>query len=106
MKTKTALLAKTLFVVLPLCAVAPVAAAQEVVTEVPPPVPPPTYVATVAPVYYNGAAMYWYMNHWYWRGPGGAWRYYRVEPRFLHDRRMHAPPVRHVEEHHEGGHRR
>jgi hypothetical protein len=55
--------------------------------------------------------MYWYLNHWYWRAPGGAWSYYRVEPRFLHDERMRGRPFRHFEEHrfgggHFGGHHR
>jgi hypothetical protein len=98
MKAKANLLAKAFIVALPLCAVAKIAAAQELV-EPPPPAPPSTYVATVPPAYYNGVPMYWYLNHWYWRGPGGAWSYYRVEPPFLRDHRMRAPLVRHFEEH-------
>jgi hypothetical protein len=111
MKPRTNLLAKAFIVALPLCAVAKIAAAQEQMVEPPPPAPPPTYVATVAPVYYNGVPMYWYLNHWYWLAPGGAWSYYRVEPRFLHDERMRGRPFRHFEEHrfgggHFGGHHR
>ena len=96
MNAKVISSARALIVVLPLCAFTRVAAAQEP----PPPPPPPTYVATAEPVYFNGQATYWYMNHWYWREPSGRWFYYRHEPSALRERRMHGPPVRHFEEHH------
>ena len=66
--------------------------------EGPPPFPPATYVATVEPVYYQGAPMYWYNNYWYWRDARAQWHYYQREPQFLHERRMHAPPARYVHE--------
>ena len=66
--------------------------------EGPPPFPPATYVATVEPVYYQGAPMYWYNNYWYWRDAHAQWHYYQREPQFLHERRMHAPPARYVHE--------
>jgi hypothetical protein len=44
-----------------LCA-SPQAAAQEVVVS-----PDDAYIATAEPVYYNGAAHYWYRDRWYYR---------------------------------------
>ncbi len=54
-----------------------------------PPAPPDAYIATVQPEYYEGRPVYWYNGSWYYRGPGGAWGYYRTEPAFLRDRRGH-----------------
>jgi hypothetical protein len=104
MKPKSALFASAILLVvaLPVCTVAGVAAAQDMA----PPAPPATYVATVAPVYYGGQPMYWYLNHWYWRAPNGAWSYYRQEPAFLHEHRMRMQPVRHIQEFRGGGRRR
>jgi hypothetical protein len=106
---KTTIFAKALFVALPMCAfigvagIASDASAQvDVQLQVAP--PPPTFVATVEPVYYNGQPAYWYRNHWYWRDGGGHWSYYRQEPGFLHDHRMHGEPARHIDEH-RGGYR-
>jgi hypothetical protein len=48
--------------------------------------PPPQYVASNAPVYYEGRPAYWYGNRWYYRD-GGRWGYYRSEPRYLHEYR-------------------
>jgi hypothetical protein len=112
-QTKTSLLAKTLILAaLPACALLGVGgiAAAQVEVQVGFAPPPPTYVATAEPVYYNGQPAYWYQNHWYWRDGGGRWSYYREEPAFLRDHRMHREPVRHMEEHrgheeHRGGRR-
>jgi hypothetical protein len=49
--------------------------------------PAPAYVATVAPVYYEGRPAYWYGNRWYFRDGGGRWGYYRSEPRYLYQYR-------------------
>ncbi len=92
--TKIVRLALPIAAVVGVLGVAGIAAAQDV----PPPPPPPTFVATVDPVYYNGQPTYWYQNHWYWRDAGGRWSYYRDEPGFLRDHRMH-PPERHYDEH-------
>jgi hypothetical protein len=48
--------------------------------------PPAAYVASYAPIYYNGYAHYFYNNHWYYRDHG-AWRGYDHEPAFLWGRR-------------------
>ncbi len=55
--------------------------------------PPPEYIATVAPVYFEGRAAYWYGNRWYYRD-GGAWRWYDNEPGYLRDWRVRRAPVR------------
>jgi hypothetical protein len=60
--------------------------------------PPAAYIATAAPVYFEGRPAYWYGNRWYYRD-GGAWRYYHDEPRFLHDYRYHHEFARHFYEH-------
>jgi len=52
--------------------------------------PPPGYVATAAPIYYEGRPVYWYGNRWYYRN-GGGWGYYRSEPPYLSARRGYAP---------------
>lgn len=36
---------------------------------------------------YEGRTVYWVHDRWYYRD-GGRWRYYRVEPRELHRRRV------------------
>jgi hypothetical protein len=51
--------------------------------------PPPAFVATAAPVYYEGRPVYWYGNRWYYRN-GGGWGYYRREPAYLAGRRGYA----------------
>jgi hypothetical protein len=58
--------------------------------------PPPEFVATTEPVYYEGHAAYWYVDHWVWRDEHGAWQRYDHEPAFLADRRAHwgAGPAR------------
>jgi hypothetical protein len=48
--------------------------------------PPQAFVATTAPVYYQGRPAYWYNERWYYR-TGGGWGYYRVEPGYLNRRR-------------------
>jgi hypothetical protein len=50
--------------------------------------PPAAYIATTAPVYYQGHASYWYGNRWYYRN-GAGWGSYDREPSFLRGR--HAP---------------
>jgi|HubBroStandDraft_6_1064221.scaffolds.fasta_scaffold1059647_1 hypothetical protein len=69
-----------------LCA-SPQAAAQEVVVS-----PDDAYIATAEPVYYNGAAHYWYRDRWYYRN-GRSWAWYHGgEPGYLHDYRFRAWP--------------
>ncbi len=50
--------------------------------------PPAAYIATTAPVYYEGRPAYWYRNRWYYRD-GRAWRYYHNEPAHLRYHRGH-----------------
>ena len=50
--------------------------------------PSDEYIATVAPVYYEGRPVYYYNNYWYYRDHG-RWRYYRTEPGYLRDHRAH-----------------
>jgi hypothetical protein len=52
-----------------------------------PPPPPPEFVASAAPVDYEGHATYWYSDHWYYRDTNGGWNYYHDEPPALHERR-------------------
>ena len=59
--------------------------------------PPPAYIATFAPVYFEGRPAYWYHNRWYYRD-GRAWRFYHDEPRYLHDWRDHHEFERHYYE--------
>jgi hypothetical protein len=76
------------------------ASAQEVVVQ-----PDAAYIATAEPVYYNGAAHYWYRNHWYYRN-GGTWAGYRGgEPGYLHDYRFRTWPggVYHAGYHYNAG---
>jgi len=56
--------------------------------------PPAEYVATVAPVYYEGHAAYWYQSRWYYRD-GRSWRTYDDEPRYLREYRGRREPERH-----------
>ena len=62
-------------------AVAPPAVGAEVAVY-----PPDAYIATAAPVYYEGRPAYWYGGRWYYRD-GGRWGYYRNEPSYLYSRR-------------------
>jgi hypothetical protein len=55
--------------------------------------PPDAYIATTAPVYYDGYPTYWYHGRWFYRN-GGGWAHYDHEPRALYGRRIAAPPVR------------
>ena len=48
--------------------------------------PPDAYVASYAPIYYNGFAHYWWHTHWYYRDHG-AWHWWTTEPVFLHQHR-------------------
>ncbi len=57
--------------------------------------PPPEVIATLAPVYFEGHAAYWYHDRWHYRDARGAWGYYRSEPTVLHDRRFSHPAERH-----------
>ncbi len=56
--------------------------------------PPPEFVATVEPVYYEGHAVYWYHDHWYYRH-GRGWRLYEQEPVYLREHRTRHETVRH-----------
>ncbi len=67
--------------------------------------PPPAFVATAAPVYYEGHPAYWYNNHWYYRDARGGWGYYHDEPAFLHDHRGGGYGRYHYEGHERGWHR-
>jgi hypothetical protein len=106
---RTILSKKSLATVLGLAAAAALAgpAAAQPLPPAPPvilppiiPAPPAVFVATTAPVYYEGHASYWYRDRWVWREPHG-WHAYEREPVFLHEHRMHAPPPRHYHyEHH------
>jgi hypothetical protein len=60
--------------------------------------PPAEVVATLVPVYHEGHAAYWYNGYWHYRDTHGAWAYYRTEPAFLRDHRLHHP----TEYHHYG----
>ena len=55
--------------------------------------PPPGYLASTAPVYYEGRPAWFYNDRWYFRnGPG--WSYYRSEPRYLYNSRVvYGPPA-------------
>jgi len=67
--------------------------------------PDDAYIASAEPVYYNGAAHYWYCDRWYYRN-GGQWAWYHDgEPRWLHDYRYRAWPggVYHPRYHYAGG---
>jgi hypothetical protein len=68
--------------------------------------PPAWFIATAAPVYFEGHAAYWYGNRWYYRD-GAAWRYYDREPDHLRDYRGHHEPGRQFYGRaHGGGYRR
>ena len=56
--------------------------------------PPDAYVATSAPVYYEGHPAYWWGNRWYFRD-GARWHAYREEPAHLREYRARTGPVRH-----------
>ncbi len=61
---------------------------------------PPAVIATQTPVYYEGRPAYWYGNRWYYRDAQRHWGYYRNEPPYLRDHRMHhPPPVRYYDHH-------
>jgi hypothetical protein len=79
----------SLGVVAGLSLIAPLdASAQEVVVTY----PGDAYIATAEPVYYNGAAHYWYRDRWYYRdGRNWAW-YHGGEPGYLHDYRVRRWP--------------
>jgi hypothetical protein len=84
---------------------APLGAQAQVEVEV---YPPAAYVATAAPVYYEGRPHYWYGGRWYYR-EARAWRSYREEPGWLRERREHEhwEPQRHYYGRaHWGGYRR
>jgi hypothetical protein len=82
--------------------VAAPAQAQDVVEEY----PPAEFIATATPVYHEGRPAYYYHNRWHYRY-NGAWRYYREEPVFLRDWRVHRAPVRaYYGRAHFGGYRR
>jgi hypothetical protein len=55
--------------------------------------PPAAYIATSQPEYFEGRPVYWYNDNWYYRDHG-RWSYYRREPVYLRDRRVHWAPQR------------
>ena len=50
--------------------------------------PAPPNIETYPSVVYEGHPTYFYNNRWYYRGGGGAWVNYRVEPPELQRRRV------------------
>jgi hypothetical protein len=68
---------------LALCVNGSPARAQEVVVG-----PPPDVLATLTPVYYNGAPSYWWGGRWYFRD-GYGWHFHHDEPAYLRDWRGH-----------------
>jgi hypothetical protein len=56
--------------------------------------PPPEVIATLAPVYHEGRAVYWYNGYWHYR-EGGRWAYYHEEPVFLREHRYGHPAYWH-----------
>jgi hypothetical protein len=84
---------------------APLGAQAQVEVEI---YPPAAYVATAAPVYFEGRPVYWYGGRWFYRD-GRAWRSYHEEPGWLRERREHEhwEPARHYYGRaHGGGYRR
>ena len=69
-----------------LTAVAATGCGGEVAVAEPAYYPPAAYVASTAPVYYEGRPAYFYGDRWYYRD-GGGWGYYRNEPEYLRGRR-------------------
>jgi hypothetical protein len=53
---------------------------------------PVEVVSTLTPVYHEGHAVYYWHNHWHYRGATG-WGYY-THPGFLHEH-LHYVPVYH-----------
>jgi hypothetical protein len=56
--------------------------------------PPPEFIATTAPVYFEGHPTYWFNGYWHYRDPRGQWLFYRQEPPVLASRRVQRPPQR------------
>lgn len=54
--------------------------------------PSDAYIATTAPVYFEGRPMYWYGNRWSYR-EGGRWNHYDREPAGLYQRIRCIDPV-------------
>jgi hypothetical protein len=65
--------------------------------------PPPEVITTLAPVYFEGHAAYWWHNRWHYRDAHGAWGRYQAEPQYLRDHRFQHPAERHY---YAGGHER
>jgi len=93
MNRPVAIFSKLVFACVAAVAVAGVAGCSDEVTVQPAvaPVaveayPSDAYIATAAPVYYEGVPSYYYGGRWYYRN-GGAWAYYRSEPAYLASRR-------------------
>jgi hypothetical protein len=55
--------------------------------------PPVEVIATLTPVYHEGHAVYWWNNHWHYRGPTG-WGYY-THPGFLREHAHYVPVYHH-----------
>jgi hypothetical protein len=85
------------------CLSSSVGTAQEVVVY-----PPDEFVATTAPVYFEGRPAYWWRGRWYYRDHA-SWGYYHDEPRYLHDWRgghREGPARQFYGRDHGGGYRR
>ena len=89
MNRTQSILSKAFIAALPLGAALVLAAPGEARAQyIAPPPPPSAYIATAQPEYYEGRAVYFYNNNWYYRDAHG-WNYYHTEPAYLHDRRAH-----------------
>src|ERR1700691_2610576 len=94
MNRPLAVVSKLVLACLAVVAVASLSGCAEEVAVAPPPqpavavgiYPPDAYIATAAPVYYNGVPSYYYGGRWYYRN-AGAWAYYGAEPAYLASRR-------------------
>lgn len=53
--------------------------------------PPVEVIATLAPIYHEGHATYWYNGYWHYRDTHGGWLYYHEEPVYLREWRSHHP---------------
>ena len=92
MNRTQSIVAKALFLAMPLGVVVVAATPGDAEAQyIAPPAPPDDYIATTPPEYFEGRPVYYYRNSWYYRDQRGAWNYYRSEPPYLRDRRAHWP---------------
>jgi hypothetical protein len=95
---RTRLLSRSLLLAMPLAAAITLGSPGAAEAQYAPPPPPAAYIATAQPEYFEGRAVYFYNNQWYYR-EGRAWNYYRTEPAYLRDRRVHVTTVNHARYH-------